>query len=151
MPLSEPPRDANGVVVPHDHVGIADTDWIIRRISDEHIVADVKVPGGRRVSTLAFQGSTDGNNGMSVDLECSIVEAGLNARDFVTSPRFMGSIWFSAGFLRSESFQVGYDPLPENPHHGEVWGTFTRGRKNRLLASAKWFVAINGVFLPFAG
>lgn len=77
MPLSEPPRDANGVVVPHDHTGIADADRIIRRISDEHVVSDAKAPGGRRVSTLAFQSSTDGNCGMSVDLESSIVEAGL--------------------------------------------------------------------------
>lgn len=151
MPLSEPPRDAHGVVVPHDHPGIADVDRIIRRISGEHIVADVKAPGGRRVSTLAFQSSTDGNCGMSVDLESSIVEAGLDAPSFVTSPRFMGSVWFHAAHLRSETFQVGYDPLPENAHHGEVWGDFTKGRKSRLLASAKWFVPIQGVLLPTTG
>ncbi len=151
MPLSEPPRDANGVVVPHDHPGIADADRIIRRISDEHIVSDVKAPGGRRVSTLAFQSSTNGNCGMSVDLESSIVNAGLDAPSFVTSPRFMGSVWFHAAHLRSETFQVGYDPLPENPHHGEVWGSFTRGRKNRLLASAQWFVPITGVSLSSNG
>ena len=147
MPLSEPPRDADGNVAPHDHQGIAAVDRIIRRISAEHVVEDAKAPGGRRLSTLAFQSSTDGNRGMSVDLEASILEAGLDARAFVTSPRFIASVWFTAGFLRSESLQVGYDPLPDNPHHGEVWGSFTSGRKRRLLGSARWFVRMNDVFL----
>ena len=150
MPLSEPPRDANGVVVPHDHLGIADADRIIRRISDEHIVPDPKAPSGKRISTLAFQSSKEGNLGMSVDLEASIIEAGLDVRSFVTTPKFMGSVWFHAAYLRSETFQVGYDPLPDNPHHGEVWGNFTRGRKKSLLASAQWFVPIHGVSLSRA-
>jgi hypothetical protein len=148
VPLSEPPRDADGIVLPHNHSGISDVDRVIRRISEEHIVVDAKAPGGRRVSTLAFQNSTEGNRGMSVDLEGSIIEAGLNAASFVTTPRFTGSVWFTAGHLRSESFLVGYDPLPDNPHHGEVWGSFTRGRRNGLLASAQWFVPIDGVSLP---
>lgn len=150
MPLSEPQRDAAGVVVPHDHPGIADTDRIIRRISDEYVVADTKVPGGKRVSTMAFQPSTDGNRGMSVDLESSIIDAGVDAKAFVTTPKYTGSVWFSAGFLRAETLQVGYDPLPENPHHGEVWGSFTKGRRNRLLAAARWFVEIKDVYLESA-
>ncbi len=76
MPLSKPPLDDNGEVLPHDHQGIADADRVIRRISDEHVVSDPKVLGGKRISTLAFQASSDGNRGMSVDLEVSILEAG---------------------------------------------------------------------------
>jgi hypothetical protein len=33
--------------------------------------------------------------------------------------------------LRNEGFSMGFDPLPENPRHGEVWG-FSRSRKCRL-------------------
>lgn len=59
----------------------------------------------------------------------------------------LGSVWFQAGFLRSEALKVGYDPLDNNVHHGEVWGNFTRGRRSRLLNTAEWFVEIEGVDL----
>jgi hypothetical protein len=45
---------------------------------------------------------------------------------------------------------VGYDPLPDNAHHGEVWGIFSKGRQKKLLNSAQWFVEVDGVFLPSA-
>lgn len=150
MPLSKPPLDDNGEVLPHDHKGIADTDRVIRRISEEHFVSDSKVAGGRRISTMAFQASSDGNRGMSVDLEASILEAGLDAKVFVTTPKYLGSVWFLAGLLRAETFKVGYDPLINNVHHGEVWGTFSKGRQKKLLNSAQWFVEVDGVFLPSA-
>ena len=84
---------------------------------------------------------------MSVDIESSILEAGLDVRKFVTTPKFVGSVWFLAGFLRTETFLVGYDPLDDNAHHGEVWGSFTKARQKRLLSGARWFVEINGVTL----
>lgn len=84
---------------------------------------------------------------MSVDLERSILEAGLNAKQFVTTPKFTGSVWFQASFLRSEDFQVGYDPLDDNPHHGEVWGVFSKARQRKLLRAAEWFVEIENVDL----
>ncbi len=59
---------------------------------------------------------------MSVDLQQQIEEAGLDARTYVTTPRWVGSLRFEASALRDEGFLVGFDPLPENPHHGEVWG-----------------------------
>ncbi len=148
MPLSKPPLDDTGEVVPHDHEGIANGDRVIRRISEEHFVPDAT--GGRRISTMAFQASSDGNRGMSVDLEASILEAGVDAKTFVTTPRFLGSVWFFAGFLREEAFMVGYDPLADNVHHGEVWGNFSRGRRNKLLNTAQWFVEVAGVSLPSA-
>lgn len=150
MPLSKPPRDATGEVVPHNHEGIMQTDRIIRRVSEEHFVPDPKAATGRRVSSLAFQASTIGNRGMSVDIESSIVEAGIDPTTFVTTPQYIGSVWFHAGYLRSEGFLVGYDPLPENPHHGEVWGNFTKGLRKKLLKVAQWFVEIDNVDLHVA-
>lgn len=146
MPLSNPPRE-NGLVVPHNHPEITAEDRIIRRISEEHFVPDQKLNGNKRLSRMAFQASSHGNRGMSVDVERSITAAGLDAREFVTNPKFMCSVWFEAGFLRSQCLLVGYDPLPDNPHHGEVWGRFSKGLQTKLLKAAEWFVPNNNVTL----
>jgi hypothetical protein len=90
---------------------------------------------------------------MSVDIEPFIVAAGEDPKTYVTTPRWVGSVQFTAGALRGEGFKVGYDPLeetptePANPHHGEVWGDFTKGKQRRLLGMAEWFVPIPGVDL----
>lgn len=144
MPLQQPLRDSQGNVEPHDHVGIQANDGIIRRVSDQQVVTDEK-SGGRRLSSMAFKASTGPNAGMSVDLQMQIEEAGLDARTYVTTPRWVGSLRFEAGALRSEGFMVGFDPLPENPHHGEVWGTFSKSKQRRLRELCQWFVPIDGV------
>ena len=88
---------------------------------------------------------------MSVDLQHEIEQAGHDARTYVTTPRWMGSVCFEAGQLRGEGFKVGADPIDAkpgvdpNPYHGEVWGKFTRGKQNRLLQLCEWFVPIEGV------
>ena len=146
MPLDPPPLDENGVVVPHDHLGIASEDGIIRRISEEQIVFDQKI-GGRRISSMAFKASSGQNAGMSVDLEASILAAGLEPRNYVTTPRWTGSIRYMASRLRVESFSVGYDPLPENPHHGQVWGNFSKAKQRRLQQICEWYVEIDGVVI----
>jgi hypothetical protein len=82
---------------------------------------------------------------MSVDLQQSIEAAGLNARDYVTTPKWMGSLRFDAGDLRAEGFMVGFDPLPYNPHHGEVWGKFSKhssGELSQWLCGSSRFQAL---------
>ena len=96
---------------------------------------------------MAFKGSSDASGGMSVDIELVIIELGQDPREFVTTPRFTGSVYFNAGFLRSVGLLVGYDPLPENAAHGEVWGNFSRGIQKQLRAAAIWYVEIDGVSL----
>lgn len=145
MPLPPPPRNERGEVIPHDHAQIAADDGVIRRISQHQIVFDPKL-GSQRVSSLAFKPSTGG--GMSVDLQRQIEEAGHDARVFVTSPRWMGSVRFTAGQLRDEGFSVGFDPIPpDNPFHGEVWGAFTRQQQGKLRVLCEWFVELEGVSL----
>ena len=141
LPPDPQPRDDHGNVIPHDHSGIMADDGVIRRISEQQLVIDQRT-GGRRISSLAFKASTGPNAGMSVDLEQSIVEAGLDPRTYVTTPRWFGSIRFRAEDLRIEMFQVGFDPIPDNPHHGQVWGNFTRQRRRRLRELCTWFVPI---------
>jgi hypothetical protein len=146
VPLRPPPRDEHGIVVPHDNEGILAEDGVIRRVSERyHVVTDGR--GGRRLSSMAFRASSDPNAGMSVDLESSIIEAGLDPKAYVTTPKWMGSVRLRAGDLRSKGFQVGYVPLPDNPHHGEVWGTFSRGKIRALQSIAEWYVPIDGVTL----
>ena len=141
MSLKRPPCDAKGEVLPHDHDEILPEDGIIRRISHQQIVFDKKV-NGQRISSLAFNPP----GGMSVDLQRQIEEAGLNSRQYVTTPRWIGSLRFEAGPVRAIGFQVGFDPLLTNPYHGEIWGNF-KDRKNqrKLRKVSEWFVQIPGI------
>jgi hypothetical protein len=141
LPL-QPPRDANGNVVPHDHPEILNEHGVIRRVSEEHIVDDEKCPTGRRISTMLFRASSGPNGGMSVDLQNEIEKDGHNATLYVTTPRFFGSVRLQACEYRGLGFLVGADPNPTNEYHGEVWGTFTKGKQNQLLVLCDWFVPI---------
>jgi hypothetical protein len=140
----------NGSVQPHDHAEIGAGDGVIRRISAlQTVVKD----GQRKISSIAYKASGDTNGGMSVDLERFINDAGHDVATWVTSPRWIGSVRFTAGFLRSQAFKVGYDPIaaadnePANPFHGEVWGQFTKGKQRALQQAATWCVAIPDVSL----
>jgi len=143
MPLQPPPLDADGNVVPHDHDGILADDILIRRISEQHILGP---EGSRRISTMAFQGSSDGT-GMSVDIEKLIREAMLDPATFVTTEEYFCSVQFKTAQIRAEALQVGYYPLVENPYHGAVWGIGSKGQRNRLRRMAQWFVEGIGIAL----
>lgn len=146
MPLIQPPRDGDGKTVPHDHEGITADCGIIRRIS-EYFVVDDDATGQKRISTMAFRASSGDLGGMSVDIEASIVEAGLDPIAHVTSPTWIGSVRFTAQTLRNEQLKVGFDPIDENPHHGQAWGQFPKSKQKRLRNSCTWYVAIDGVAL----
>jgi hypothetical protein len=116
-----------------------DGDILIRRLSEQQLVTDkdgVRVP-----SSLAFQAST-ANGGMSVDIEKLIVESGQDPRVFVTTPRWTGSVFFHARPLRDLQLMVGYNPVDENPFHGEVWGISSRSTQRKLKNIYVWYVKI---------
>ena len=142
MPLQLPPLDQHNQVSPHDHSGIDSEHNVIRRVSDKQLVVDKS--GKRRISSIAFRASSGANAGMSVDLEALIVEANLDPRLYVTTPVWIGSVYFCVGNLRAEGFMVGFHPLTENPYHGEVWGSFTKDQQRRLAEIASWYVEIPG-------
>lgn len=145
--LSPPPRNIAGQVEPHDHSEILPNDGVIRRVSEQQIILDKD--GQKRISTMAVSPSSVAQGGgLSVDLQREIEESGRDAVQFVTTPRWIGSVRFTAQQLRDEGFKVGFDPLPpENPFHGEVWGQFSTGKKKQLLRIAEWFVPIPEVSL----
>lgn len=141
MPLTPPPCDPGGTVVPHNHSGIGHEDGIIRRISPQQLVDD-QLRGCRRISSKAFKASSGVNSGMSVDLQRQIEEAGLDARAYVTTPRWVGSIRFVAHEIRSLGLLVGFHPIELLPYHGEVWGAFNKVQQDGLRNSCQWFVEI---------
>lgn len=87
---------------------------------------------------------------MSVDIEAKIVEAGLEPRAYVTTPVFTNSVCFSAKSVRDTGLWIGYDPIPDNKHHGEVWGhpkpnRFSKSQVTDLQNAAEWYVPLEGV------
>lgn len=137
---------------PYDEKNIGEDDCIIRRINPkQHVVWDPN-RGCNRVSTKAFTPSSGTDAGMSVDIEAMICGDGQNPKEYVTTPVFTGSVSFSAKDARALGLWVGYDPLPENPFHGEVWGVprpnrFSSGQKKGLLRASEWYVPLAGVEL----
>jgi len=84
---------------------------------------------------------------MSVDLPREIESAGHDAKAYVSTPPSIGSVLFVAEHFRNQSLMVGHDPLPTNPHHGQVWGKFSKSKQNTLLKVATWLVPIADVVL----
>lgn len=148
MPLKLPPRDNQGNVRPHDSPDILASDRVFRKISEQYLV--IGSDGRKRVSTLAMRPSSGANGSMSVNVEKLITESGADARTYLTTPKWIGSVVFIVSQLRSESLQVGYDPLPEDATHGGVWGEFPKAKQRRLLDMANWFVPIADVELGSA-
>jgi hypothetical protein len=142
---------------PYDEAEIEGNDVIIRRVNpNEHVVPDEKT-GRLRTSSKLFSPSSGSNGGMSIDLLKLIESDGLNAREFVTTPVFTGSVCFFARDVREATLRVGYDPIKDvpgiadNPYHGEVWGPdakpnkFTREQKRSLAKASTWFVELQNV------
>lgn len=145
---SNPPRDADGIVQPHDHADILLPDKIIRRISKEYIANDPKVQGGKRLSSMAFSSSNDRYRGMSIDLERPILEDNIDPVAFVTTPKWIASVVMTTNQFREEKLQVGYDPMNDNPYHGNVWGKLTPAMVRKFLAESTWYVGIDGIEHP---
>lgn len=135
--------------MPHNHSDIMNEDNVIRRVRQDHIIDDPKVQGGKRLSTLLIQESTEPMGGMSVDLHRPIAEAGLEPASFVITEPYVAAITLTAGEYRGYQGSVGYDPLPENPYHGEVWGKFSKGIKTRILKASQWLVPVEGIAAPY--
>lgn len=150
-----PPRDKEGNILPHDAGQIANDSLAIRRVSEVQLIVD-KNSGTKRISSMLYKTSSAQPNstpGMSIDIEQYILADGKKPSEWVTTPRWFGSVKFMIGELRKTGFMVGYDPLtvppaPEaNPYHGEVWGKFTSSQGKYLAGTAEWYVEIPGVAL----
>ncbi len=138
--LNKKPRDNNGITIPHDHEGIANDNSLIRGIARAHIV-------NARVSSAAFKSSSDPYKGMSVDLRQI-----SDARNYNTG-NYVGAVKLFAAIPRERELLVGYDPLPQNDAHGQIWrydGTvknISGGQAKFMKRNSKWHVEIKDVAL----
>jgi hypothetical protein len=87
---------------------------------------------------------------MSIDLHHKLKTAEIDPAEYVTSPKYVGSIQFAAAVPRANALLVGCEPLPDNPYHGEVWGAekpnrFSKGQQKAILSASTWLVEIAGV------
>lgn len=143
--------------LPYDEEEILADDVVIRRVNpQQHLVRD-EISGTMRISSKLFSPSSGVYGGMSVDLLKLMEEASVDARQFVTTPVFTGSVQFCAATARRVTLRIGYDPiinrpsLEDNPYHGEVWGPeerpdrFTNAQKKALMQGSTWFVELEGV------
>ena len=138
---------------PYDEQRIGASDSIIRRINrDQHVIWDDN-RSCYRIASKAYKPSSGPHGGMSVDIESLMIADGQDPRVYVTTPVFLGSVSFYAADIRGLQLRVGYDPIPGNPYHGEVWGgferpnRFTSAQSRGLAAAARWYVEIPGVEL----
>jgi hypothetical protein len=107
---SDPQRDAQGKIVPHDHPEITDDSFIVRHINPREVHEGC-------VSSGAYTESKEG--GMSVDIETWILTDGLPQLHYVSAAE--GARRIRVGDLRAEGMMVGWDPDGGHPHHGAVW------------------------------
>lgn len=139
--LQNKPRDENGVTIPHDHDEINDNDWLLRGISNQHII-------NGRVTSGAFKSSTDPYKGMSVDLEK------LDGARNYPNERHLGAVKFLTEIPRQKELLVGYDSLTENDAHSQVWRfdenirNITSSQARHMSKNCEWEIEIEGVNLP---
>ena len=83
-----------------------------------HIQRTDEAPGWR-VSSAAFTPGTDGT--LSVDLEQSLLLAGLLVDATVNGvQRAAAKVAHTVGEYQHAMMDVSHDPVPHNPHHGQV-------------------------------
>jgi len=117
--MAEPPRDAEGNILPYDDPDIRGDDGLFRRIDpDNHVIMDRNM-GCRRLSSAAFSESSRVPGGMSVDVERCMQAHGLDPLDDI--PEDWGLVRLVTEDLRADGHKVGSHRLPDRPCHAEVW------------------------------
>ena len=121
---SDPLRDKQGKIAPHDHLEIGDDCYVVRHIIPPHDLHE------GRVSSGAYSESTvaGARCGMSVDIECWMAADGLSSLHYVADPSH-GATRLRVGDLRKLGMKVGWDPDNGHRHHGAVWEITTSFRK----------------------
>jgi hypothetical protein len=127
---AQPERDGEGIVLPHDHLEVLREHHVIRHITERDLHLD-KAISQTRIASGAYSESSEG--GMSVDIEEWMLEDGLESTHYVTDLAH-GAVRLNVGELRELGLTVGWDPLPENPHHGAVWGIGNGSKRKQRIS-----------------
>ncbi len=116
--MCDPPRDADDCVIPHDHPQIQDEDILIRGIPYEQTLSDGE--NGRRISTGAFDASSEKYGGLSVAAK-KVLECLGKTSDEWAAGRFSAVVCFPAKVLRKRGIQIGWEPLEDDRAHCNAW------------------------------
>lgn len=129
----DPQRDGDGHVLRHNYPDILDRHHVIRRITPHDLCTD-QTSGLRRVASGAYSESSDPPGGMSVNIEEWMIADCLDPLHYLEDQSH-GATRINVGDLRAQGFQVGWDPQPNNPHHGEVWGIGNGSTRRKKVAA----------------
>jgi hypothetical protein len=143
LPLN-PPRGADGDVIPHDDLAILPESIVVRHINPKyHVVLDENT-NSRRITSGAFAATSgDPDYGMSVDVNQLLSEQNLLTAHMV--PSGMGAVSLVVADLRGKRLRVGSDPVPSNEFHGQVWGVKKTVRHIVQKLVKDWVVPLDGV------
>jgi hypothetical protein len=82
---------------------------------------------------------------MSVDLGQLLEEADKELDAMV--PQGFGAVAIHIGIVRGHGLEVGSDPEPQNPYHGQIWGVKNNKYRKVQDAVAGWVIGLDGVSL----
>lgn len=131
--MPNPPRDSDGLVIPHDdRQSISDDDELVRYLDSKQEQVVRNNDGSYRASSSGFSPSSrsfDKYEGMSVDMLKKLKEDGVTLESRMTGNQDCAAV-VNAGQLRNLGFKIGSDPLDTNDqYHAEVWGVENKHRK----------------------
>lgn len=133
--LDDPPLDDEGVVIPHDHDQIRHDDVIIKRVTENDIY---RSPEEVRIATSLLSQSSDKYSGSSINIEKVILEQEDSVESYCLKfPNVIGAISFPAKLVRDNGGLVGYEPLDDDPAHGEIWEVKRKPKKVKILRGAR--------------
>ena len=139
--MATPPRDEDGIVVPHDdRETIPDTSCVVRYIHRKQL--SKAADGILHPSSGAFSAtskSRDRYEGMSVVMLDRLRDANLHPSSRMP-PDHVGAVLIEAGKLRQLGLQVGPDPMVnDDPFHASVWGVKSSHRK-KIKKLSVWLI-----------
>ena len=119
---------------PLDDPSIPDSETLWRRVPVSWIVPDQR-NGGTRLSSQAFEGSSDGSG-------CSVLlSSQAKLEDVFARHPGMGIAALQALYPRQIGLGVRRVPIPDEPAHAQIEGNFTHSTKKRLAAAATILVS----------
>jgi hypothetical protein len=123
---------------PEDDESVAQDCRLFRRITVHHVKPAPDRPGGVRITSAAFQGSSDGS-GVFVSIEDRMVELGLTPPDLIPKhPGTRGLAFINAATARQHGKGIVREPTDDDPSHGNLTGPDTKSIQRRLAAAAEW-------------
>lgn len=141
--MSDPPRDEDGYVQPHDDYDLIPDDALLVRYVQQWNLTP-QDDSELQLSKSAFAASSkdrDRYQGMSVDLLQRLERDAVNILTRMR-PGYQGAVLLRAGCLRQLGLMVGSDPMQSaDPYHCAVWG-ITEGlrKKIRKQCCVRWLV-----------